>query len=104
VALLSNVLEHVDDPDLLLRQVRRLAHTVIVQVPDFEADMVNRLRLKLGRPFYSDGDHVREYTVTMLRAHLERNGWTPRRIQQRGASIAAAALRAAEAPDGGEGR
>jgi SAM-dependent methyltransferase len=101
VALLSNVLEHVDDVDQLLRQVRRVADTVIVQVPDFEADMVNRLRLKLGRPFYSDGDHVREYTVAMLRAHLERNGWTPLRIQQRGAGIAAVAVRAPDADGGG---
>ncbi len=75
VALLSHVLEHIDDPDTLLRQLKNVAKTLIVEVPDFENDPLNWVRLKQGCCFYSDSDHVREYTLDSLLAQLERNDW-----------------------------
>jgi SAM-dependent methyltransferase len=75
VALLFHVIEHIDDVDALLQPLHRLASTLVVGVPDFESDHLNAVRLRLGCPYYSDADHVREYTQNLLQHHLERNGW-----------------------------
>lgn len=91
VALLIHVLEHVDKVDPLLAAVCRIASTLVVEVPDFEADPLNSVRRNLGCRYYSDGDHVREYTVTMLREQLERNGWKIRYHGYHGGAILAIA-------------
>ena len=91
LALLVHVLEHVDEVDPLLAAIRRIASMVIVEVPDFEADPLNSVRRKLGCRYYSYGDHVREYTLEMLRDQLERNGWEIRHHVHRGGAILAVA-------------
>lgn len=75
VVLLVHVLEHIDKPEDLLCEVARLAPTVIVEVPDFDRDILNRARLDLGIDFSSDDDHVREYTAETLEGQLEAAGW-----------------------------
>lgn len=75
VALLIHVIEHIEDIDAFLRLVATVARLVIVEVPNFEADLLNPVRHELRSRFYSDADHVREYTPAVLRAQLERNGW-----------------------------
>jgi 2-polyprenyl-3-methyl-5-hydroxy-6-metoxy-1,4-benzoquinol methylase len=76
VVLLAHVLEHIDEPEALLWEVARLAPCVIVEVPDFEKDILNRVRLDLGVDFSSDDDHVREYTEELLDAQLSATGWS----------------------------
>ena len=75
LALLIHVLEHIDDVDQLLQSVSRVTETVVVEVPDFESDSLNVVRHVYRSPYYSDADHVREYTLGLLRQHLERNQW-----------------------------
>lgn len=75
VALLMHVLEHIDDVDEILTALRGVAMKLLVEVPDFEADRLNVVRRAVGAQFYSDGDHVREYTMGILRQQLERNEW-----------------------------
>jgi SAM-dependent methyltransferase len=91
VVLLVHVLEHIDDADALLRTLSEQASLIIVEVPNFEADALNSVRLSVGLPFFSDADHVREYTAPILRDQLERNGLTVVEEQIRGASIIAVA-------------
>jgi SAM-dependent methyltransferase len=74
VAMLVHVLEHIDDPENLLRNLSRLAPTLIVEVPDFYRCGLNPVRLDVGVDFSSDDDHVREYTEALLRDQLERAG------------------------------
>lgn len=74
VAILSHFLEHLDEPETFLRNVP--ADILIIEVPNFDADARNKFRLKLGLPFYTDADHVREYTFEALESQLQRTGWS----------------------------
>ena len=91
VVLLVHVLEHVDDGDALLRTMGEHARRIIVEVPNFEADPLNAARRAEGLPFYTDADHVREYTPEILRAQLERSGLHVLEQEVRGAAIVAVA-------------
>jgi SAM-dependent methyltransferase len=84
VAVLVAILEHIEDADGLLRQIHRVAPRLVVEVPDFDQDVFNLVRRDLGCVWYTDADHVREYTRDVLKQHLERNGWTPTRWEFRG--------------------
>lgn len=87
LAMLVAVLEHIEDVDTLLRSIRNIAPTLVVEVPDFEADCLNLVRRDLHCVWYTDADHVREYTQTILQEHLERNGWLPRQWARRGGML-----------------
>lgn len=91
LALLLHVIEHIDEADRLLKELRNVADKIIVEVPDFENDALNVVRLKHNLPFYSDGDHVREYTRDILVSQLERNGWTTIETFKNGGSVLAVA-------------
>jgi SAM-dependent methyltransferase len=84
LALLVAVLEHIEDVDQLLRQIHTVSRRLVVEVPDFDADALNLVRRDLGCLWYTDADHVREYTRPVLKEHLERNGWRPVRWETRG--------------------
>ena len=59
VLILSHVLEHLDDPETVLRAGN--FSRIYVEVPDFDADRLNLIRLTRNRSLvYSDADHVRE--------------------------------------------
>jgi Methyltransferase domain len=75
IALLIYVLEHIENPDSLLQAISLIAPTLIIEVPDFESDALNLVRQTLDSPYYSDADHIREYTLDILHQQLERNGW-----------------------------
>lgn len=87
VALLVHVLEHIDGADTFLISLRSIASTLIIEVPDFGADPLNAVRYELKCPYYSDRDHVREYTLSILYQQLERNGWQVRYHEQYAGSI-----------------
>jgi SAM-dependent methyltransferase len=91
VAFVIHLLEHIDEPVELLAQLKRVAATLVIEVPDFTADSLNVARLWLGRPFDSDADHVREYTPDVLQRQLSSVGWTVSSVTQRAGSIVALA-------------
>lgn len=93
LALLAHVIEHIDNADLFLRDVREIAKTVIVEVPDFENDPLNWVRLRQGCAFYTDADHVREYTIDRLTRQVETNGWRVVESRKNGGSVLVAAER-----------
>lgn len=75
VAILSHVLEHIDDPDALLRAIK--ARRIYVEVPDFEWSLNNRVReLRKRDLIYSDADHVFEFTRAEAEAMFARCGLT----------------------------
>ncbi len=54
VVLLVHVLEHIDDAPALLKSLPPLARSLIVEVPDFEANPLNVLRHHFGLPYFGD--------------------------------------------------
>ena len=93
VALLIHVIEHIDNVDSFLRSLLTIFTTLVIEVPDFEADVLNQARHMLGCSYYSDPDHVREYTIGILRQQLNRNGWSVLGYEKHGGDILMIAVR-----------
>lgn len=91
LVLLIHVIEHIEKVDQLLEELKLLGRKLLVEVPDFESDMLNHVRHHYRRPFYSDADHVREYTDSILRSQLTRSGWRVEHLEIRRGSIVAVA-------------
>ena len=77
VVILSHVLEHVEDPALLLEKISSRCGLVYLEVPDFEYGPNNEYRRILERPLnFSDVDHLYEFDreeleVLLVGANLE---------------------------------
>jgi 2-polyprenyl-3-methyl-5-hydroxy-6-metoxy-1,4-benzoquinol methylase len=89
LALLTHVIEHIEDADKMLQELHAVASNLIVEVPDFENDALNIVRLEQNCRFYSDGDHVREYTREILVNQLERNNWKVSETYKNGGAVLA---------------
>jgi len=62
VAILSHVVEHLDDPAALIGDLAASVNRLYLEVPDFEASILNLHRERLARPLvYSDADHRFEF-------------------------------------------
>lgn len=77
VAILSNVLEHVEARNELLHSLRERvgARRLLVRVPSIERDWVVPLRRELGLSYFSDPEHELEFTPELLREELRAAGW-----------------------------
>jgi hypothetical protein len=96
-ALVLHFLEHLEDPRDFLRRVARHCRRVLIEVPDFASDPLNRIRLMEGLPAYSDADHMTEFSVEHLQECLQSTGWDVRHIcSSDGAIFAVADRRPAE--------
>jgi len=87
VALLIHLLEHIKDPIALLRELRTNCSKLVIEVPDLESDPSNWARVKLRSPFYSDADHVREYSMDLIADHLAQTSWSISYREQKGSAI-----------------
>lgn len=87
LALLIHVIEHIENADSILRELKNVSTMLIVEVPDFEYDSLNWVRLEQKCSFYSDGDHVREYTLDILTDQLDRNGWQVLEHKKHGGAV-----------------
>ena len=71
VVILSHVLEHLEDPALLLERTSSRCGFVYLEVPDFEYGPNNEFRRILERPLnFSDVDHLYEFDREELEALL----------------------------------
>ena len=77
VAVLSNVLEHIEPRVELLRALRERAgaRRLLIRVPALERDWTVPLRQEVGLPHFSDPEHKLEYDPRLLRAELAEAGW-----------------------------
>jgi 2-polyprenyl-3-methyl-5-hydroxy-6-metoxy-1,4-benzoquinol methylase len=75
IAIMSGVLEHIDNAGDYLVKLHSIASKIIIEVPDIEADPLNIIRYNLNTRYYSDNDHVREYTFEGLSTQLLSAGW-----------------------------
>lgn len=80
VAVCSHVIEHLDDPVVVLRALRDAAPRLIVAVPPVDSRWQKVMHRDLGLPWKDDEDHRREYTPELLREQLESSGWTVREL------------------------
>ncbi|NNE65035.1 MAG: hypothetical protein HKN33_00595, partial [Pyrinomonadaceae bacterium] len=83
-----HVIEHIDDADGILGSLREIADVLIVEVPDLEQDPLNWVRVRNECPFFTDGDHIQEYTLSILRSKFSRNGWNIFEYRRHGGAIA----------------
>jgi SAM-dependent methyltransferase len=62
VLILSHVLEHIDGPEEFLASIKGHVDRIYIEVPDFDCNTLNYVRLKRGRDIiYTDEDHVAEF-------------------------------------------
>lgn len=62
VLILSHILEHLDDPEGLLKQYKNYFRFIYVEVPDLDKTIFNKMRSELGSSLvYTDADHVWEF-------------------------------------------
>ncbi len=73
VVILSNVLEHIQNRSLFLKNVQRLsgAKTFLIRVPYFKRDWQIAFRKELGMYYFSDNDHKIEHTIKELEEELK---------------------------------
>jgi hypothetical protein len=77
VAVLSNVLEHIEQRVDLLRALRERdgASRLLIRVPVLDRDWTVPLRREVGLPHFSDPEHKVEYGSQLLRDELAAAGW-----------------------------
>ena len=80
VAILSNVLEHIEPRVDLLRSLRERAgaRRLLIRVPALQRDWTVPLRQEVGLPHFSDPEHKLEYDPQLLRDELAEAGWEMR--------------------------
>ncbi len=83
VAVLSNVLEHVDDRVGLLRALRGYCRMLLVRVPALDRDWWPMYRRELGVEWRSDPTHYTEHTESELRDELQAAGWHVECLERR---------------------
>jgi SAM-dependent methyltransferase len=60
--ILSHVLEHIDEPEKFLITYRSLFDHIFIEVPDFDATVLNHFRADLNLTLrHTDNDHVTEF-------------------------------------------
>jgi 2-polyprenyl-3-methyl-5-hydroxy-6-metoxy-1,4-benzoquinol methylase len=62
VLVLSHMIEHLDNPALLLQQCKKFFSYVYIEVPDLDRSHLNVYRTKVSsKLMYSDADHIWEF-------------------------------------------
>ena len=75
VAILSHVIEHLEDPENALRILRNKVARLYIEVPDFESATLNLFRAELKLDLsYEDADHIYEFDRFDIQALLEKSG------------------------------
>ena len=87
LVILTHLLEHLDDPKSILKILRGRATKLIVEVPDIESNALNFARLVMGLPYYTDEDHVREYSIQSLTNLLGETQWSVLSVIQLGGTV-----------------
>jgi glycosyltransferase involved in cell wall biosynthesis/SAM-dependent methyltransferase len=90
VAICSHVLEHLEDPLPVLRNLAQSIPRLLAKVPLTDSHWMKLVKRDIGMPWMDDLSHRREYTEALLREHLVSSGWIVQEIV-RGYDLRAAA-------------
>lgn len=74
-AVLSSVLEHIDESTALLKHLRKFCKKVLIRVPDIDRSWEVAFKRELGMPYFLDPTHIREYNEERLKEELRQSGW-----------------------------
>src|SRR5262249_51501864 len=91
VVLALHVLGFAGDPVGFLEVARECAKRIVVEVPDLDADPLNRVRLAECRPYYHDQEYVAEFSRDGVQSCLEVAGWRVTKIDSRDGAVIALA-------------
>ena len=70
VIILSNVLEHIEDRPVFLKQIKGLATKYLVRVPMFDRDWLPLYKKELGIDWRLDKTHFIEYTESLFKEEI----------------------------------
>ena len=71
-AILSHIIEHLDDPKGFLKILSKKVPNIYIEVPDFESSHLNLFRVALDLDLrYADADHIYEFERSELKNLLE---------------------------------
>lgn len=75
--VLSHVVEHIDNPALLLKTLSNYTKYLYIEVPDIDSSHLNAYRIMLGSNLtYTDADHVFEFDRYSLQDIIEEAGYS----------------------------
>lgn len=84
VVFLSHVLEHVENTSKFLKLVRNLGDKILIEVPDFDSNILNLFRKNENLGInYTDDDHVYEFDTKSLIETLHNNEYEVTAIENR---------------------
>lgn len=87
VIIASHFLEHIQDPNQFINKIKSRCSLLIVEVPDFFSDPLNIIAYGLKRPWWSDPDHKREYSVASLQSLFKETGFQVLEVVVHGGTI-----------------
>ena len=73
MVVLSNVLEHIENRTIFLKNIQKIssANMFLIRVPYFKRDWQIAFRKKIGIYYFSDNDHKIEHTIEELKEELK---------------------------------
>jgi len=75
VAILSNVLEHIQNRTTFLKSIKPLADIFLIRVPMINRDWITLYKKELGLEWRLDNTHETEYTLEQLQDELDQAGF-----------------------------
>jgi SAM-dependent methyltransferase len=75
VVICSHVLEHIENPVLMLSALAKKVPRLLVKVPLEDSHWMKLVKRDIGMSWLDDADHRREYTIELLQEQLKKSGW-----------------------------
>lgn len=75
VVILSHILEHLYNPEELLKKIKNNTKKIIVRLPRFDNHWMTLVKKDLGIFYFKDPDHKTEYTLETAINLIENSGW-----------------------------
>lgn len=73
----SHIIEHLDDPIVLLKKLHKITNKLIIKVPRIESSWLKLVKRDIGMFWLDDPNHKKEYDWDILQAELKMSGWQP---------------------------
>lgn len=75
VVIMSHILEHLEEPEKVLNNVKKITDKVIIRLPRYDNHWMYLVKKDLGMFYFKDADHKREYTLKEAIKFVESCGW-----------------------------